>query len=171
MSFAEARFLRIEHWIRSSAARTGELRLSGTLPSSFGHAIVEGQNVRAFPMESRARIFSGKIQSVEFGKDGASNFEIALNAEFPAAEVYAVEIVESVPASLAVPSDAILFTGEGPAAFRISDEDTWTVTLEPVPVQIGRRGEVYYEIRSGLTVGDRVAQVGLFYLDAASKLQ
>ena len=82
-----------------------------------------------------------------------------------------VEIILPYRARLAIPSDAILFTAEGPAAFKLESEDTGTLSLISVPVRIGMRGEIYYEILEGLDEADRVAQVGLFYLDAAAKLQ
>ncbi len=171
LEFAEIQPRRIERWIRTSASRVDDRRLVGKSFRSFGYKIQPGQRVRAAPMACRNRVFSGVVRSVE-NQDAAVLFEIELDDEFEDADVYAVEIIESAPRLLpAIPSDAILFTNEGLAAFRIAAEDSESLTIRPVPVRIGSRGEMYYEVLDGLAVGDRVAQVGLFYLDAASKLQ
>lgn len=170
LRFSEARPMRIERWLRTSAVRTGERMLEGLYTGPDGGHIQPGHNARAFPMQSRGRIFRGIIRSVE-PKDGGQQFHIELDSEFDGAEVYVIDIVVVYGTRLAIPSDAILFTADGPSAFKLDSEDTEALRLSPVPVRIGRRGEVYYEVLQGLAEGDRVAQVGLFYLDAAAQLQ
>lgn len=170
LRFAEIHALRIERWIRTSARRTDELTLEGQIRGNLQDDVQPGQRVRAFTMRSRNRVFSGVIQSVQKDSD-SGRFQVRLDSEFEGAPVYVVEIIQTFGTRLAIPADALLFTPEGPAAFKLVAEDTDTLRLIPVHVRIGHRGELYYEVLEGLSEGDRVAQVGLFYLDAASKLK
>lgn len=169
LRFAEIRPMRIERWLRSSGRRIADRVVAGQYAGSDKSRISAGLRVRAFPMESRNRIFSGMITKV--WADGESvGFEAALDAEYDGAEVYALEVILVEGTHTAIPSDALLFTTTGLMAFRLDSEDSATLSLTPVPVRIGKRGEVYYEVLHGLREGDRVALVGLFYLDAAFKL-
>ncbi len=169
LRFAEVHALRIERWIRTSAHRTDELTLEGQIRGTLHDDIEIGQRVRAFTLQNRNRALSGVIQSIQKDAEGG-RFQVRLDSEFEGGSVYVVEIIQTFGTHLAIPADALLFTPEGPAAFKLVSEDTDALRLDPVHVRIGHRGELYYEVLDGLSEGDRVAQVGLFYLDAASKL-
>ena len=168
LRFSEIRPIRIERWIRTSATRTGELTLEGQIGRLTQDDIQTGLRIRAFTMQSRNRVFSGVIQSIQ-KDEGITRFQIHLDAEFDGAGVYVVEIIQTFGTRLAIPAEALLFTPEGPAAFKLLSDDTNSMRLTPVRVRIGHRGELYDEVLGGLSEGDKVAQVGLFYLDAASK--
>jgi len=168
LRFAEIRPLRIERWIRTSAARAGGGQLAGTLTGPDRAALRPGLLVRAFPMRSRTRVFSGRIETVQPAA-AATRFAIRLADDSDDAEVYVTEIIVSEGTKLAIPSDAILFTTDGLFAFKRVRGDSEAITISQAPVRIGSRGEVYYEVLDGLEEGDAVAVSGLFFLDAAVK--
>ena len=68
---------------------------------------------------------------------------------------------------LAAPDTAILRTGERIYAFR----DGGNGRLSPVEVTVGVRSEGYFEIRSGLSEGDRVVTSANFLVDSESSMR
>jgi Cu(I)/Ag(I) efflux system membrane fusion protein len=68
---------------------------------------------------------------------------------------------------LAVPEDAVIDSGDR----RIVIIDKGEGRFEPRPVEIGRRGAGYVEIREGVAEGDVVVTSANFLIDAESNLK
>ncbi len=68
---------------------------------------------------------------------------------------------------VAVPAEAILFTGEQSIVFVAAGEGYF----EPRPVVLGAKAEEVYEVKSGLQAGERIAVSGNFLIDSESRLQ
>ena len=68
---------------------------------------------------------------------------------------------------LAVPEGAVMGAGGQPYAF----VDRGGGTLTPVRLTLGARSDGYYEILSGLTIGQRVVTSANFLLDSESSLK
>jgi membrane fusion protein, copper/silver efflux system len=68
---------------------------------------------------------------------------------------------------LAVPEDAVLDSGDR----RLVIIDKGEGRFEPRPVEIGRRGAGYVEIRQGVAKGDVVVTAANFLIDAESNLK
>ena len=68
---------------------------------------------------------------------------------------------------LFVPVDSVIFTGERRIVFLDEGEDR----LRPKEIQIGDRFGDWYLVKSGLSVGDRIAETGVFLLASESRLR
>lgn len=68
---------------------------------------------------------------------------------------------------VAVPAEAVLFTGEQSIVFVAMGEGYF----EPRPVVLGAKAEEVYEVKSGLQAGERIAVSGNFLIDSESRLQ
>jgi membrane fusion protein, copper/silver efflux system len=83
-------------------------------------------------------------------------------------EMYAdVEFKGSLDKVLAVPESAVLSTGERTLVFVTDGEGTF----EPREVTTGMKVRNYYEIKSGLSAGEKVATGANFLIDSESKLK
>ncbi|HEU0007957.1 MAG TPA: efflux RND transporter periplasmic adaptor subunit, partial [Terriglobia bacterium] len=78
-----------------------------------------------------------------------------------------VEFKGSLGKTLAVPESAVLATGERTLVFVTDGEGTF----EPREVRTGIKVRNYYEIKSGLSAGERVATGANFLIDSESKLK
>jgi len=83
-------------------------------------------------------------------------------------EMYAdVEFKGSLGKALAVPESAVLSTGERTLVFVTDGKGTF----EPREVTTGMKVRNYYEIKSGLSAGEKVATGANFLIDSESKLK
>ena len=78
-----------------------------------------------------------------------------------------VEFKGSLGKALAVPESAVLSTGERTLVFVTNGEGAF----EPREVTTGMKVRNYYEIKSGLSAGERVATGANFLIDSESKLK
>jgi Cu(I)/Ag(I) efflux system membrane fusion protein len=132
-----------------------------------------GQNAtikaRGFP----GRTFEGKV-AVIYPQVNKESRTVRVRIELPNADLALLpdmyvdaEIGIGTPAPvLTVPDSAVLDSGTSKAVFVDKSEGR----LEPRPVQTGRRGGGYVEIRQGLAEGDRVVVSANFLIDAESNL-
>ena len=68
---------------------------------------------------------------------------------------------------LAIPSPAVMRTGERVYAFRDAGDDR----LEPVEIKLGTRTDGWFEVLDGLTAGDKVVTAANFLVDSESQLK
>jgi Cu(I)/Ag(I) efflux system membrane fusion protein len=78
-----------------------------------------------------------------------------------------VEFKGNLGKALAVPESAVLSTGERTLVFVARGEGVF----EPREVTTGVKIRNYYEIKSGLSAGEKVATGANFLLDSESKLK
>ena len=119
------------------------------------------------------KTFSGKVSflSPSLDKDTRT---LKIRLEIPNPE-YLLKLEMFADASLSyplgeklvAPVTAIMRTGERNYAFRDSGDGK----LVPVVVSVGVRNEGYYEIKSGLTEGDRVVTSANFLVDSESSMR
>ena len=69
--------------------------------------------------------------------------------------------------ALAVPAEAVMSTGEQNLVFVAQGEGFF----EPRDVKLGAKAEQFYEVKSGLAAGERIAVSGNFLIDSESRLQ
>ena len=91
-----------------------------------------------------------------------NNPDNVLHPGLPAVAILTVELGER----LAVPSSALLRTGERAYAFRVADADR----LVPVAVRAGITDGDYVEVLDGLAAGDRVVTSATFLVDSESAM-
>jgi Cu(I)/Ag(I) efflux system membrane fusion protein len=130
-----------------------------TVQVAFPHAPSqgrEGQVAYVHPsLDSRSR--TGRVRIELDNGNGALRPGMLANVRF---EV-------SLGEHLAVPSEAILFTGSR----RIVFVDKGEGRLRPVEVQLGARAEDWTIVQSGLSEGDVVVTSGTFLLAAESRIK
>jgi Cu(I)/Ag(I) efflux system membrane fusion protein len=91
------------------------------------------------------------------------NADLRLKPEMWATARLAFELGEP----LAVPTAAVLLTGEHAYVFKDGGEGR----LVPVEVKLGARSGEFFEVRSGLTAGDRVVTSANFLVDSESNMR
>jgi multidrug efflux pump subunit AcrA (membrane-fusion protein) len=118
-------------------------------------------------------IFSGKIAVVDpFLNPATRTVRVRIDLENPdlklRPEMYVnVELKIDDGESLAVPVNAVLPTGEHNIVF----VDKGDGKLEPRFIQLGRQFGNFYEVKSGLSEGERVVDSANFLIDAESQIQ
>lgn len=90
-------------------------------------------------------------------------------------DVPAAELGRPFPARegrvLAVPEDAVVYTGSQKVVFRQEGETVFdAVQVELGPLCVGPDGNTFYPVLKGLNEGDRVVSVGSYLLDAETRV-
>jgi membrane fusion protein, copper/silver efflux system len=78
-----------------------------------------------------------------------------------------VVIEQPVRQVVVVPDSAVLQTGTRSVVFIVKDDGTF----EPREIQVGTKSEGFYEVRSGLAAGVKVATQANFLIDSESRLK
>ena len=140
-----------------------------------------GQSVRLRSSGSSASAFAGKVMVVEpllddarrvakvraavtnrlhgDAKEGRYDLQIGMLAEG--------QVVVSLTGVLAVPRSAIVYPGRSAWAYVEMSEGTY----ERRRVRVGREGDEWWEILSGLDEGDRVVTSGNLLIDAQASIE
>ncbi len=132
-----------------------------------------GQSVRVSTRARPGRTFQGKV-TVIYPRLQKETRTIPVRVELPnpdtslLPDMYGdVEIATNNVATLAVPSAAVIDSGNRQVVL----VDLGDGRYQPRDVKLGRRGDGYVEITSGVSDGDRVVSNGNFLIDAESNLQ
>jgi Cu(I)/Ag(I) efflux system membrane fusion protein len=137
-------------------------------------AIAAGQSVTVRARSYPDKTFTGKVALV-YPHLMAATRTVRVRVELPnndgllLPDMYVEAEIETggnVPV-LAVPEDAVLDSGDR----RVVIIDKGEGRFEPRPVEIGRRGGGYVEIRKGVAEGDIVVTSANFLIDAESNLK
>ena len=119
------------------------------------------------------KVFRGKVSFMSPSLDrDTRTLKIRLEIPNPESllklEMYAdARLNFSLGEKIAVPEAALMRTGERNYVFRDSDDGK----LVPVVVELGVRSEGFFEIRSGLSEGDRVVTSANFLVDSESSMR
>jgi Cu(I)/Ag(I) efflux system membrane fusion protein len=137
-------------------------------------AVAAGQSVTVRARSYPDKTFTGKVALV-YPHLMASTRTVRVRVELPnldgllLPDMYVEAEIETggnAPV-LAVPEDAVLDSGDR----RVVIIDKGEGRFEPRPVEIGRRGGGYVEIRKGVAEGDIVVTSANFLIDAESNLK
>jgi Cu(I)/Ag(I) efflux system membrane fusion protein len=137
-------------------------------------AVAAGQSVTVRARSYPDKTFTGKVALV-FPHLNPSTRTVRVRIDLPnhdlllLPDMYVQAEIETGndEAVLAVPDDAIIDSGDR----RIVIIDKGEGRFEPRPVEIGRRGAGYVEIKGGLAEGDLVVTSANFLIDAESNLK
>jgi multidrug efflux pump subunit AcrA (membrane-fusion protein) len=153
-----------------------------------------GQRVRATAEGLPGRAFEGKISFLYPHLDQASRtlrvrFDIPNpdHQKKPEAslrpgmfatvriDIPATQLGQSFPTRgdgvLAVPEDAVVYTGSRKIVFRQEGETTFdAVQVELGPLAVTPAGDTFYPVLKGLQEGEKVASVGSYLLDAENRV-
>jgi len=139
-------------------SQTDPLRVYVNVPQSYANLVRGGQSVIVTQAELAGRQFKGTVTRTAGAIDAATRtmqVEVSLpnkdGALLPGAYVQ-VALPLSASATLSVPSNALLFRGEGPRVAVIDAQGK--VTLRPVA--LGRNNGSSVEVTSGLRAEDRL---------------
>jgi membrane fusion protein, copper/silver efflux system len=137
-------------------------------------AIAGGQPVTVRARSYPDKTFTGKVALV-YPHLNPSTRTVRVRMELPnrdlllLPDMYVQSEIETGGAApvLAVPEDAVIDSGDR----RLVIVDKGEGRFEPRPVQVGRRGAGYVEIRDGIAEGDVVVTSANFLIDAESNLK
>jgi Cu(I)/Ag(I) efflux system membrane fusion protein len=137
-------------------------------------AVATGQSVTVRARSYPDKTFTGKVGLVHPHINPATR-TVGVRIELPnrdyllLPDMYVQAEIEtgSTAPVLAVPEDAVIDSGDR----RLVIVDKGEGRFEPRPVQIGRRGAGYVEIRDGIAEGDVVVTSANFLIDAESNLK
>ena len=137
-------------------------------------ALKSGQQVSVTTRAHPGRVFNGKLSAI-YPHLMKETRTVRVRIELPnpdlalLPDMYAdVEIATGTgEEAVAVPSSAVIDSGSRQVVFIELGEGRF----EPRDVKLGRNGDGFVEILSGLTVGERVVVNGTFLIDAESNLQ
>jgi len=142
------------------------------LTASDGPLVQKGTMVEIEVPSLPGRQFSGRLVALAPFLDGQTrtqrvrvelaNPDLVLRPGLPAVAVINVDL----GGRLAVPSSAVLRTGERSYAFRLAGDDR----LEPVAVRTGVSDDEFVEVLDGLAAGDRVVTSATFLIDSESAM-
>jgi membrane fusion protein, copper/silver efflux system len=137
-------------------------------------AVAAGQSVTVRARSYPDKTFTGKVALV-YPHLNASTRTVRVRVELPnhdgllLPDMYVEAQIETggTEPVLAVPEDAVIDSGDR----RVVIVDKGEGRFEPRPVEIGRRGAGYVEIREGIAEGDVVVTAANFLIDAESNLK
>jgi hypothetical protein len=158
----------IQVWVRTAGVIDAARKtITGTISLAESSLVSVGQRVRAFPPESRSRMYQARITQVVKQADRA-----AISATLPGfglenSSRYVLEIVTERGDFLSVPNEAILETG-GTRRVYVQEADGG---YAPREIQTGLQGELFTQVVDGLTPGEQVVTTGSFFIDAEHRLK
>jgi Cu(I)/Ag(I) efflux system membrane fusion protein len=136
-------------------------------------AIQTGQTVQMHPNSQPGRLFEGKISFV-YPTVSEKTRTVRVRMEFanPGMRLrpgmYAeVDISGTDNEVLAVPSEAVVNSGENQYAFVVHDKKHF----EPRLLKIGQTSDDWVEVLSGLSEGEEIVTSANFLIDAESRLK
>jgi hypothetical protein len=168
LTLTEAAVRPIQVWVRVSIkVDPSGRRATATVRGPDAQAIQPGQRVRCFTVASRSQMHQAKIVSVTRKGDSAQ-VVMAIADDLISVDSPAIaEIVADRGDFLSVPNVSLI-EEEGRQLVYIQRARG---QYEPRTVTAGLQGELYTEIRSGLSAGDQVVSIGSFFIDAQAKLR
>jgi Cu(I)/Ag(I) efflux system membrane fusion protein len=136
--------------------------------------VAEGQSVKVRARSFPNRIFPGKVALVYPHLNPATR-TVRVRIELPnhdlqlRPDMYAEAEIDtgSLEGVIAVPDSAVIDSGDR----QLVIIDRGEGRFEPRPVQLGRRGAGYVEIKEGVAEGDNVVTSANFLIDAESNLK
>jgi Cu(I)/Ag(I) efflux system membrane fusion protein len=136
-------------------------------------AVHAGESVKVRTRARPGRTFTGKV-TVVYPHLTKETRTIPVRIELPnpdlalLPDMYGdVEIATGNATALTVPANTVIDSGDR----QIVLVDLGNGRFQPREVKLGRRGDGYVEVTSGVTEGDKVVSNGNFLIDAESNLQ
>jgi len=155
-------------WIRTAGAIDPSRKtVTASVPAAEGALVRVGQRVRAFPPESRSRMYQARVSRVAPRGDRTMVSATLVGQGSEASPRYILEIVAEWGEFLSVPNEAILETGGTRIVYVLQSGGGYA----PRDVSTGVQGELFTQVVDGLTAGEQVVTIGSFFIDAEHKLK
>ena len=168
LTVTEAAVRPIQVWVRTAGVMDDAKRsVAAFVHASYAGRVKVGQRVRAFSPESRSRMYQATVTQTRPAPGGLAITATMAGQALEASRHYVLEIVTEEGEFLSVPNEAIIEGGGKPVVYVQEGEGVYAKR----EIEAGRQGELYTEIRGGLTAGEQVVTIGSFFIDAEHKLK
>jgi Cu(I)/Ag(I) efflux system membrane fusion protein len=169
LTLTEAAVRPIQVWVRTAGPIDPQRKtVTAFVPEAEGALVRLGQRVRAFPPESRSRMYQARISQVAPRRGDRTLVAATLvGASSDASSRYILEIVAEHGEFLSVPNEAIIETGGKRIVYVARPGGGYA----PRDVSTGVQGELFTQVLDGLTAGEQVVTIGSFFIDAEHKLK
>lgn len=168
LTLTEAAVRPIQVWVRTAGPIDASRKTVTASVSAVEGALVRlGQRVRAFPPESRSRMYQARVSQVAPRGDRTVVSATLVGAGSEGSTRYILEIVAEHGEFLSVPNEAIIETGGKRIVYVLQPGRGYA----PRDVSTGVQGELFTQIVDGLTAGEQVVTIGSFFIDAEHKLK
>jgi len=158
----------IQVWVRTAGVLDAAGRtIAAILPAHEAGYVKVGQRARVFSPESRSSMFQAIVSRVTPGSAGTSVVVTLAGPAYRRSTRYVMEIVTEPLDALSVPNEAIIETNGKQLVYLEEAKGRY----RPAEIQPGLQGELYTEVRGGLTDGDKVVTFGSFFIDADHRLK
>lgn len=154
----------IQVWVRTAGIiEPNSKRINASLRAADGRRIKVGQRVRAFPPESRSSMYQAFVSGVVHAGNATARVSVTLSTPpREGSQRYLLEIVTDSGDRLSIPNEALIERNSRRLVYVQETEGRY----QPREVETGLQGELYTEVRSGLTAGEQVVTFGSFFIDA-----
>lgn len=158
----------IQVWVRTAGVIDSSRRaITASVSAAEAALINAGQRVRAFPPESRSRMYQARISQVVRANDRGVVTATLVGLGLEGSSLYVMEIVTEPGEFLSVPNEAILERGGGRFVY-VQEADGG---YAPREIETGLQGELFTQVLNGLKPGEMVVTTGSFFIDAEHKLK
>ena len=137
------------------------------MPAAEGALVRVGQRVRAFPPESRSRMYQARVSQVAPRGDRTLVSATLVGTGASGSARYILEIVTERGEFLSVPNEALIETGGTRVVYVLQPGGAYA----PREVSTGVQGELFTQVTDGLKAGEQVVTIGSFFIDAEHKLK
>jgi hypothetical protein len=168
LTLTEAAVRPIQVWVRTAgrvdaAGRT----ISAVVPAAQAALVKAGQRVRAFPPESRSRMYQARVAHVVPEGARARVSVRLIGPGLAGSARYILEIVTERGESLSVPNEAVI-EADGRRLVYVRQAEG---RFAPREIRTGVQGELFTEVVGGLAPGEQVVTIGSFFIDAEHRLK
>jgi hypothetical protein len=168
LTLTEAAVRPIQVWVRTAGVLDAQrTTVTAYVPAAEGAFVRVGQRVRAFPPESRSRMYQARISQVVSRGDRTLVDATLVGASADGSTRYILEIVTERGEFLSVPNEAIIETGGARIVYIPQAGSGYA----PRTIATGVQGELFTQVLDGLTPGEQVVTIGSFFIDADHRLK
>jgi hypothetical protein len=168
LTLTEAAVRPIQVWIRTAGVLDSQRKtVTASLPAAEGALVRVGQRVRAFPPESRSRMYQARVSLVARRGDRTVVNATLVGGGLEGTSRYILEIVTERGEFLSVPNEALIETGGKRIVYVLQPNGGYA----PRDVSTGVQGELFTQVIEGLTAGEQVVTIGSFFIDADHRLK
>jgi len=168
LTLTEAAVRPIQVWVRTAGVIDPSRKIITAGVSLAESMLVSvGQRVRAFPPESRSRMYQARVTTVVRQGDRATVGVTLVGPGLENSRRYVLEIITESGEFLSVPNEAILEAG-GIRRVYVQEADGGYVPRE---IEAGVQGELFTQVLQGLKPGEQVVTTGSFFIDADHRLK
>lgn len=168
LTLTEAAVRPIQVWVRTAGPIDASRKTVTASVSAVEGALVRlGQRVRAFPPESRSRMYQARVSQVAPRGDRTVVSATLVGAGSEGSTRYILEIVAEHGEFLSVPNEAIIETRGKQVVYLPQGQGRYV----PREIRAGVQGELFTQVLEGLKPGEQVVTFGSFFIDAEYQLK